>query len=665
LNIELGQLFVKLGMDASGLKEGAGDAGRALGELDWTLKGVIKTISGLAVAAAGPAALLAMTQRSLETIDAQSKLAYRLGGTVTAIQGLAYAADLANISQEGLAKSVGVLDQRLAQAATQGHGKAAEALKNLHLNAQELLKLDVDERLAKIADQMKALGYTTAQQADVLKSFGIRQQNILLLFEGGGDKIRNATKEVVAFGIAVSNVDAIRIEQANNAWKEARLVLTAIGNHLAVELADIIGFVGKKFAQAGKDAGGFGNLIQQAVRQGVEAIASLADIVTEAFYSIAQKMGEASELKKNLDKIGHYVDHPLDLIRDAINNVGETVDRFKDDVVKPPANTYREAWLKIYDDQVKMAREAAEKIAADRKEIQDKPGAKIDPLTAEQRKALDERLDNLKKALANESLALQIEGDKQIKEANFLSKKLGLSQEQRNTLLKNIDEKYQKDRQELVQSMLEQTILKQDEILKRDYDKKLRDLQKFENDETITKAKAEEIRQKLTDKYRIDALQAAAQQYSQLANIVDTSLGQIKQLMSDKGGAAFEIMKALSIATATVKGFEAVVGAYAAGNNIGGPVVGAVFAAIAAAGVAAQIANIARTKPGSAASSTASAPSAGSAAAATAGASAPQSSQTIYLRGLNPDHLFSGAAIRQLAEGLRDYQRNGGKLVIE
>lgn len=664
MNINLGELFVKLGMDATGLKEGAGEAGKALGELDWTLKGVIKTISGLALAAAGPAALIALTQKSFETIDAQSKLAYRLGGTVTALQGLEYAASLADISQGALAKSAGLLGQRLAESVRTGTGPAYEALKRLHLSATDLLKLDIDERFAKIADRMKELGYTTAQQADVLRQFGIREQAILLLFEDGGSKIRNATKEIVAFGIAVSNVDAIRIEKANDAWKNAHLLLTAIGNQLSIALADIVTIVGEKFADAGRKAGGFGELIQGAVRASIVALATLLDM----FGDLNERMNELINFDTEWGtKLAKLINDPIGFIRDAINGITVTVDEFKEEIVKPPKNTYKAEWLAVYDERVRMAREAAQKEADEREHMQQKPGAKVDNLTTEQRKGFDERLDNLRKALANESLALQIEGDKQIKEANFLSQKLGLSQTQRNELVKNIDAKYNEAKRELVQSMLEQTILKQDEILKRDYDKKLRDLAKFEDDQTVTKQRAEEIRKKLGEKYQLDALQLAASQYSQLASIVDTSLGQIKSLMADKGGAAFEIMKALSIATATVKGYEAVIGAYAAGNNLGGPVLGGVFAAIAAAGVAAQIANIARTKPGSAASVSATGTGGGaaSAAAASPASGGGQSSQTIYLRGLSPDHLYTGAAIRQLAEGLRDYQRDGGRLVIE
>ncbi len=61
----------------------------------------------------------------------------------------------------------------------------------------------------------------------------------------------------------------------------------------------------------------------------------------------------------------------------------------------------------------------------------------------------------------------------------------------------------------------------------------------------------------------------------------------------------FNIMKTFAVAEATVQGYRAAVGAYAFGASIGGPVLGAAFAASAIAATGAQIANIIATEPGS------------------------------------------------------------------
>lgn len=82
------------------------------------------------------------------------------------------------------------------------------------------------------------------------------------------------------------------------------------------------------------------------------------------------------------------------------------------------------------------------------------------------------------------------------------------------------------------------------------------------------------------------------------AMAVESTLGSLAS-MSQMLSSAFEENKALSIATAVLKGGEAVVSSFAAGAKIGGPPLGFAFAGIAAAATAAQIASIASTSSSS------------------------------------------------------------------
>lgn len=59
------------------------------------------------------------------------------------------------------------------------------------------------------------------------------------------------------------------------------------------------------------------------------------------------------------------------------------------------------------------------------------------------------------------------------------------------------------------------------------------------------------------------------------------ALDNLSQLMRGQSKKLFELGKMASLATATIKGLEAVQSAYAAGNKIGGPILGAAYAATA------------------------------------------------------------------------------------
>lgn len=278
---------------------------------------------------------------------------------------------------------------------------------------------------------------------------------------------------------------------------------------------------------------------------------------------------------------------------------------------------------------------------------------------------LERQLDALRQAVASEDEALQVRMERQAKQIETFEAKKLLTESEALELRVDVLDKFERDRSELVFSRLEQGVMTEAEILQRKHEQQLEMLDQFEKSKTITVEQAENLRRKIQAKSALDVMRAQAAQYSQLAGIVDTSMSQISQIMSKEGGAQFEIMKAISMATALVKGYEAVLGAYAAGNNLGGPAVGYAFAAIAAAGVAAQIANIAQTKPGSAAGGV-SAPSSGGAATAAASAapSAAQSSQTMYVRGIGANDLFTGDMVKILAGKLLQHQKDGGVVVL-
>jgi hypothetical protein len=135
----------------------------------------------------------------------------------------------------------------------------------------------------------------------------------------------------------------------------------------------------------------------------------------------------------------------------------------------------------------------------------------------------------------------------------------------------------------------------------------------------------------------------------------------------------FELDKARAIASAVVDMREAITGAYKVGARIGGPPLGAAFAATAGAAQAANIAAIASSSFSSSGGNVA--PSVGPTPApavtpvggggAAGGNGVGGVSQTLTVQGISDDALFSGPRVRALAEQLLEYQRNGGAIVIQ
>lgn len=90
-------------------------------------------------------------------------------------------------------------------------------------------------------------------------------------------------------------------------------------------------------------------------------------------------------------------------------------------------------------------------------------------------------------------------------------------------------------------------------------------------------------------------ISAAGETFGALSNVMQN----LYTATGSKNKAMFASMKAFSMAEALIKGYQATLDSYEAGAKVGGPALGAAFAAVAAASTAGMIAQIASVEPGS------------------------------------------------------------------
>src|SRR5699024_6032341 len=116
-------------------------------------------------------------------------------------------------------------------------GPALKTVQRLNLDLQRMQGMDVDEKLAYIADQIKANGMSSQEAARHLQQLGFEQRGAEELVIRGGDAIRGAREEMEAYGLSISMVDAAAIESANDAISRLGLVSESAQNALAIRLA--------------------------------------------------------------------------------------------------------------------------------------------------------------------------------------------------------------------------------------------------------------------------------------------------------------------------------------------------------------------------------------------------------------------------------------------
>jgi hypothetical protein len=218
---------------------------------------------GVAAATAAAGGIAALTREGMNAIDSQAKLARSLEGTIDGLRAVNIAASDSGI--DGMEASLNRMNRRLGAVEMSG-GPALKTVQRLNLDLAALRDMDVDERVAHIADRIHDMGLSNQEAARHLQQLGFEQRAATQLFMDGGAAIRAARQEVDEYGLSVSMVDAAAIEAANDALSRSGRLVESTRNGLAVELAPIVLEVANHFNDAARSVGG----MQSAVQSGVD-----------------------------------------------------------------------------------------------------------------------------------------------------------------------------------------------------------------------------------------------------------------------------------------------------------------------------------------------------------------------------------------------------------
>lgn len=267
------RVFVRLaavgGRQVKAELQGVGDAGsRGMRRLSAEVDAANARLAAFsrragAVAAAMTAAMaaagVAMIRSGLQTVDAQAKLAQSLGTTVESLQVLERAGELAGVAMSGVQQATSDMTRRLSQAAASG-GPVADALDRLNLSAETLLGLPLDQRIAAVSAAMAQFIPEAERAAVAGQLFG--EEGSIAMSRIDTATLRQATDDVRAFGVVVSEQDADQIERTNDAISRLGLIWRGVSNQLAVAAAPALEAVADAMAAMARTTGPLGQAIQ-------------------------------------------------------------------------------------------------------------------------------------------------------------------------------------------------------------------------------------------------------------------------------------------------------------------------------------------------------------------------------------------------------------------
>ena len=201
------------------------------------------------VAAAGAAGLGLLINNSLKATDTLAKTAGKIGTTTEALSALQYAGQITGVEIATMNMALQRFTRRASEAAV-GTGEAKGALRELRLDARELIRLPLDEQMLRLADAFEDAerrGLNPLRLA--FKLFDSEGAQLVTTLAQGRAGLSQLFGEARRLGVVMSSNAAAGVEDAN----DALLRLQSL----------------------------FGGVVRQTVAALAPAITALADIMTD------------------------------------------------------------------------------------------------------------------------------------------------------------------------------------------------------------------------------------------------------------------------------------------------------------------------------------------------------------------------------------------------
>lgn len=351
-----------------------------------------------------------------EAVDANAKMADRLGITTEAMAGLTLQAQLSNVSIETVSTGMRTMLKTVYDA-NNGVQLSAQAFEQLHLSASQLAQLAPDQQLQKILAALSGVNNITERNALAMQVFGGRAAEMLNLVADGADGIKSATEDAKAWGVALDRIDSAKIEMANDAMTRAHTAMQGVANTINVALAPIIKALADDFSNAAKDAHGFRDEIMDGMEKVATVVAYTANVIrglevawkvvevaaAEVFNAQIQIVnGFVQVIQDAYNKladsyIGKKMGLPVATFGDTIKDVADTsslrVKELEDELQKLAMQKMPAEGIQAWFKKVREEADKAAKEIADKSKSMSAGGAPIDPSLDKAHEAYLKQLD--------------------------------------------------------------------------------------------------------------------------------------------------------------------------------------------------------------------------------------------------------------------------------
>ena len=201
--------------------------------------GAVFSMRTALVGVAGLAGLGLLVKSSLNATNSLAKTAAKIGTTTESLGGLRYAAELTGVATNTMDMALQRFTRRTAEAAM-GTGEAKAAIKELGLNAQELNRMPLDERMVVLADAFSGVTSESDRLRLAFKLFDSEGAALVNTLSGGGDALKEMLGEAKMLGLTMSSSAAKGVEDTVDALTKLKSVFKGVTDQMVAALAPAI-----------------------------------------------------------------------------------------------------------------------------------------------------------------------------------------------------------------------------------------------------------------------------------------------------------------------------------------------------------------------------------------------------------------------------------------
>ncbi len=271
----VGQLSAILSLNSARFNKGLGRAKRNVRTFTAGISKNLKLVAkwgGVLSAVALGGGLGLMIAKSFKAIDNVGKLSDTLNISTRDLASLQFAAEQTGASTAEMNKALQIFVRRLGEA-KQGLGEGKAGLENLGLDPAKLAAVKTGEAFRLVADRIQKLTTAADKAAAAYQIFGRQGVSLLNVLQVGRQGVDAFATQAERLGIAVTRIEAAKIEAANDAFNRMRTAMTGVVNVIARQLAPLVEELSNRFTALGDQAGGIRAEVLPAFRSVVEGTA--------------------------------------------------------------------------------------------------------------------------------------------------------------------------------------------------------------------------------------------------------------------------------------------------------------------------------------------------------------------------------------------------------